>query len=221
LSSSDATIDGTVSMNATAGVANFANKGVKLTGLVGSRNLTAAISSPSAISKANGVNITVGAAHHVEPGVLAANAVNGSAFGTQPTARIVDISGNLTASTASVVVSSSGATLGGTKTKQAVAGTATFTDLSLTGTVGSYTLTFASTGLGSGVANISLTAGGATQLSIVVASTLVNDTVFATQPVVTIKDASGNTVIDGAQSTQLVTLSSTDAIIGGTSSSPA
>ena len=70
---------------------------------------------------------------------------SGSALATQPVVRIVDSEGNtVTTSTASVTVTASGGTLGGTTTVSAVAGVATFTNLTHT-TAGSYTLTFAST----------------------------------------------------------------------------
>jgi hypothetical protein len=216
LSSTDATIGGTYTMNAVAGVANFSGNGVKLTGLVGTRNLTATISSPSTLIKANSVSLTVGAADHLAFGTQAAGAVNGTVFTTQPVVNIVDISGNQTTSTATVSIASSGPTLGGTYSKAAVAGTATFTDVKLTGTSGSLTLTYSATGVTDLVQSITLVASDASQLLVTVGSTLVNDTVFSIQPIVTIKDANGNVVTSGAQSTQLVTLSSTDATIGGT-----
>jgi hypothetical protein len=70
---------------------------------------------------------------------------SGSALATQPVVRIVDAAGNtITTSTASVTVTASGGTLGGTTTVSAVAGIATFTNLTHT-TAGTNTLTFAST----------------------------------------------------------------------------
>ena len=70
---------------------------------------------------------------------------SGSALATQPVVRVVDALGNtVTTSTASVTVTASGGTLGGTTTVTAVNGVATFTNLTHT-TAGSYTLTFAST----------------------------------------------------------------------------
>ena len=70
---------------------------------------------------------------------------SGSLLTTQPVVRVVDSNGNtVTNSTASITVSASGGTLGGTRTVSAVAGIATFTNLTHTAS-GSYTLTFAST----------------------------------------------------------------------------
>jgi hypothetical protein len=71
--------------------------------------------------------------------------VSGSTLATQPVVRIVDAAGNtVTHSTASVTVTASGGTLGGTTTVTAVNGVATFTNLTHT-TGGTYTLSFAST----------------------------------------------------------------------------
>jgi predicted RNA-binding protein with TRAM domain len=70
---------------------------------------------------------------------------SGSALATQPVVRIVDAVGNTVShSNASVTVSASGGTLGGTTTVTAVNGVATFTNLTHT-TGGTYTLSFAST----------------------------------------------------------------------------
>jgi len=70
---------------------------------------------------------------------------SGSALATQPVVRVADALGNtVMTSTASVTVTASGGTLGGTTTVAAVNGVATFTDLTNT-IAGSYTLTFAST----------------------------------------------------------------------------
>ena len=86
---------------------------------------------------------------------------SGSALATQPVVRIVDAVGNtVTHSSASVTVTASGGTLGGTTTVTAVNGVATFTNLTHT-TAGTYTLTFASTSLTS-VTSASFTTGVAT-----------------------------------------------------------
>jgi hypothetical protein len=70
---------------------------------------------------------------------------SGATLATQPVVRIVDAAGNtVTHSNASVSVTASGGTLGGTTTVAAVNGVATFTDLTNT-TAGTYTLTFTST----------------------------------------------------------------------------
>jgi len=86
---------------------------------------------------------------------------SGSALATQPVVRVVDASGNtVTTSSASVTVTASGGTLGGTTTVTADNGVATFTNLTHT-TAGTYTLTFTSTSLTS-VTSASFTTGVAT-----------------------------------------------------------
>ena len=70
---------------------------------------------------------------------------SGALLATQPVVRIVDAVGNTVShSNASVTVSASGGTLGGTTIVTAVNGVATFTNLTLT-SAGTYTLTFTST----------------------------------------------------------------------------
>ena len=72
-------------------------------------------------------------------------AVSGSLLSQQPSVRVIDAATNtVTHSNASVTVTASGGTLGGTTTVTAVNGVATFTNLTHT-TAGTYTLTFAST----------------------------------------------------------------------------
>ncbi|PKF49894.1 hypothetical protein AT251_15435 [Enterovibrio nigricans] len=81
---------------------------------------------------------------------------------TQPVVNLVDNSGNIVSSNATVTASSSGGTLSGATTVNAVNGVATFSDLGFSGTVGqNYTLSFASTGLTSATSNsIQLTGDG-------------------------------------------------------------
>jgi hypothetical protein len=94
---------------------------------------------------------------------------SGAALATQPVVRIVDASGNtMTGSAASVTVTASGGTLGGTKTVAAVNGVATFTNLTHT-TAGTKTLTFASTALTS-VTSASFTTAAAVAVALSCAS---------------------------------------------------
>lgn len=217
LSATGASIAGSVSMDAADGVANFNGKGVGLTGLVGAKSLTATISSPNTIVKTETVTVTYGAATKLAISTDAADASNGSQFGTQPVILVQDFSGNtVTNSTVAVTASVSNGTLDGTDTVSASAGVATFTNLGLTATAGAKTLTFASSPLTPATQSITAVTGAPTQLRIDVASTLVNNTVFGTQPVVTLLDASGVVVSVGSYSSQRVTLSSPDSNISGT-----
>jgi hypothetical protein len=148
-------IGGTVSMSAVAGVADFSGKGIKLTGLVGAKSLTATISSPSSITQSETVTVTYGSADHLSLATSAAGAANGAAFTTQPVVEVRDVSENVVAnSTAQVAASVSNGTLSGTTTLNAAAGVATFTNLGLTATAGTKVLTFASANLTSATQNI-------------------------------------------------------------------
>ena len=215
LSSSTATIGGTVAMDATAGVANFSGKGVKLTGGTGTKSMTATIA--GGIVKTNNITITYGAAYKLAITQQAAGAVNGVAFTTQPKVTVQDISGNtVDNATDPIGVASSGATLSGTTPVNASAGTATFSGLKLTGTAATYTLTFTSGSLASDQQSITVTYGAAHHLSITnSAAGAVNGVAFTTQPVITIQDQSNNTVANSTASVAVSVGSGTT--ISGTS----
>ena len=143
---------------------------------------------------------------------------SGSALATQPVVRIVDAAGNtITTSTASVTVTASGGTLGGTTTVSAVAGIATFTNLTHT-TAGTNTLTFASTSPTTltSVTSASFTTAAAPASAVAVTTQPVGNTsgsALATQPVVRIVDAAGNTI---TTSTASVTVTASGGTLGGT-----
>src|SRR5437016_9436818 len=74
---------------------------------------------------------------------------------------------------------------------------ATFTNLAITGTAGDRTLSFSATGLtGVTSATVTLTAGTATQLTVTTepSSTAQSGVPFTQQPVIQVRDASGNPV---------------------------
>jgi len=156
----------------------------------------------TAVFPATAVGSAIALAITTEP----QGAPSGSALGTQPVIRIIDAGGNtVTTSTANVVVSiSSGTgTLSGTTTVSAVSGVATFTNLVITGTAGAYTLTFGADGLTGATATLFLTEGTATKVVITRASAgAQRRTAFTTQPQISIRDASDNTV---TSSTAVVT----------------
>src|SRR5207247_3957084 len=89
-------------------------------------------------------------------------------------------------------------TLGGTLTASTNAsGVASFTNLMITGTVGDRTLSFAATGLTSATSNtVTVSAGAATQLALTTqpSATAQSGVAFTQQPVVQVRDASGNAV---------------------------
>jgi hypothetical protein len=205
-------LSGTTTVNSVNGVATFS--GLKFTGLIGSKSITYTLDQ-TAISVADTFTVIAGTPNKVTLVTSANGAVNGVNFTTQPTVEIQDISGNkVETSTASITASASaGATLGGTVTNSAVAGSFTYTNLRLTGEAKQYTFTFASTGLVSAVQNITNAPGAATKVTITGSSTVANDQALAVQPVVTVRDASDN-VVTG--STASITLTATGATIGGT-----
>ena len=131
-------------------------------------------------------------------------ASSGVAFGQQPSVQIRDGSGNPVAVSGvqvTAAITSGGASLTGTATITTNAsGNAVFGNLAISGPVGSYTLTFTSSGLASAVsATIALSAGPATQLGLVTqpSAGTASGVAFSQQPVVQIRDAAGNSVAQG------------------------
>ncbi len=149
-------------------------------------------------------------------------AVNGVALSTQPVLALHDGFGN-PALQAGVAVTASiatgGGTLGGATTIATDAnGVATFSDLSLVGTVGSRTLSFSATGLtGATSASFNLATGAAKALSMVTQPSAIatNGSVFAQPPRVRLVDAGGN-VVKQAGVSVTVSRSPTTAALGGT-----
>lgn len=127
----------------------------------------------------------------------------GSEFTQQPSIRILDASGNLTTSTATVTATPSGGTLGGTTSITAIAGTATFSGLTFAGLISTnYQLTFSSPGLTSATsanfnfANASQVGAASLTTSTVTASSTslrANGTDTSTVTV-QIKDIGGNNI---------------------------
>src|SRR5688572_16356660 len=196
---------GTVAQTAAGGTATFTNLGI--TGPAGS--YTIQFSGPG-LSPVTSATIVVGAA---PPGPAtqltittqpSSSAVSGTVFSQQPVLQLRDASGNPVSQsgvTVTAAIASGGGTLGGTATATTNAsGVASFTNLSITGSAGNRTLSFSSAGLtGATSAAISITAAPpspATQLSITtqLSSSAVSGTVFAQQPVLQLRDASGNPV---------------------------
>ncbi|HET9294201.1 MAG TPA: Ig-like domain repeat protein [Gemmatimonadales bacterium] len=148
-------------------------------------------------------------------------AQSGVAFATQPALRLVDLQGNLVAQdgvTVTAALATGSGTLGGTLTANTAGGVATFTNLSITGPSGSYTLRFTATGL-TQVTSGTITLGAGTAAKLVVVTqpsdTAQNAIVFPTQPTVQVQDAAGNPV-SGVRSVS-VTIASGGGVLGGTS----
>jgi trimeric autotransporter adhesin len=135
----------------------------------------------------------------------------GSAFGTQPVVWVEDSSGDLvtTNNTASVTlaVNSGTGTLGGCTANPVTVtnGVATFGNCKITlGSQGNFTLNAAATGLTTATSSSFTVAGAATKLVFTtqpVGGT--HNTPFATQPVVSVEDSSGDVVTTSAASITL------------------
>jgi hypothetical protein len=134
-------------------------------------------------------------------------AASGSTLGTQPVIRIIDSEGNTVTSYTATIrasISSGSGTLSGTRNVETSSGIAIFTDLAITGTAGTFNLTFTAPTLSDTTSNnLTITTGPATK--VVISRTSAGTqrrTTFTTQPQITIRDASDNTV---TSSTAVVT----------------
>jgi hypothetical protein len=149
-------------------------------------------------------------------------AQSGVAFSQQPVLQVRDSGGNpISQSGISVTASiaSGGGTLGGTTTVTTnSSGTASFTNLSITGTAGNRTLQFASSGLTSATSNtINVTAGTASQLTITTqpSSTAQSGVAFSQQPVLQVRDGAGNAISQSGISVT-ASIASGGGTLGGT-----
>ncbi|MGA0885883.1 MAG: fibronectin type III domain-containing protein [Ilumatobacteraceae bacterium] len=143
--SSGGTIVGTATATASSGVATFSSLG--LTAASGDYTLTFTSGS---LTDAQTISVSVGAATAVSLTTLADGATYGNTWTQQPAIAIVDSGGNQVTSDSSTQVTvsvSTGGSLSGTATVTVSSGVATFSGLSVTGTPGSYTLTYAASGL--------------------------------------------------------------------------
>ena len=157
--------------------------------------LPAGCSSKSAATTTTTVGVATQLAVITQP----SGAANGAPLTTQPSVQLRDASGNAV-STAGVTISAAivagGGTLGGTTTATTHSGgLATFTNLSITGTTGNFTLNFTSGSLSSATStSFALAAGAVTQLGVATqpSASATNGAVFAQQPAVQLRDAQGN-----------------------------
>ncbi|CAN2226762.1 Listeria/Bacterioides repeat [Candidatus Nanopelagicaceae bacterium] len=139
----------TITVNGTTVASGVASGSISLS--VGSNTINVVVTAQDGTTTSTyTVTVTrdaaVGAAITTQP----TGATSGSVLGTQPVIRIVDAAGStVTSSTVNVVASiaSGTGTLSGTTTVAAVSGVATFTNLVITGTPGTFTLTFTPTSL--------------------------------------------------------------------------
>lgn len=153
-----------------------------------------------------------------------ATAQNGLPFPQQPAIQMVDLDGNPVPQagvqiTASIAAGPNGALQNATATTDA-GGLATFSGLTLTGTVGHYSLSFSAQGLAGVMSNpIALAAGPATQLAFAVMPPTPTRSRVLLAPVIQLQDASGNPVAQAniaiAASVDLGTLTGTTTVNTG------
>ena len=224
ISSGGGSLTGTTTITTNAsGNAVFGN--LAISGPVGSYTLTF---TSSGLTSAVSATITLSAGSAAQLGLVtqaSAGAASGVAFSQQPVVQVRDAAGNSVAQggvlvTATIASGPGGATLGGTTTASTGGfGAATFTNLSIAGPSGTYTLQFTSPGLTSVTSGgVTLGAGAGTQLTISTqpSSTAQSGAAFAQQPAVQLRDAANNPV---AQAGVVVTatIASGGGTLGGTS----
>ncbi|MBM3657526.1 MAG: hypothetical protein FJW93_04545, partial [Actinobacteria bacterium] len=153
---SGGTLGGTTTVNADAGVATFSN--LTFAGIAGT-NYTLSFAPPSGLTTAVSSNftVTVGTATQLVLTTDASGATYGNTFTTQPVVEIRDAGGNkVTTATDTVAATLSSGTVVGTGNSVAVAGVATFSGLGITGTPGTFTVTYSSESLTSASQSISV-----------------------------------------------------------------
>ena len=197
-----AALGGTLAATTNAnGAATF--NGLLISGPVGSYTLTFTASGLPPLSSES---IALAAGNPSSLSIVtqpSATAQSGIPFSRQPVVRLLDGAGNVVsqsgvAVTASIASGPAGGALGGTGIAATDgSGIATFTNLSLSGPAGSYTLRFSSGALTAvNSAAIELGAGSGSTLALTTqpSSQVTSGQVFPRQPVVQLRDASGNPV---------------------------
>jgi len=216
--STGAVLVGTRTATAVNGVATFNNLGI--TGTAGTAytiTYSATFGGNALTVATQSVTPTVGAATQISITTQPVGATAGALLANQPVVKVLDSGNNVvTGSSASISVSASGGTLGGTSPITASSGVATFTNLTFAGTANTnYTLTFASSGFTSQTSNdFSVGVGAATKLVLTTsAATAKYGQAFTTQPVVQVQDAGSNVV---TSSSAMVTASLSSGTVVGT-----
>ncbi len=218
---SGATLSGTKSAAAASGVATFADLSVDKVGA--GYTLTATASGLTGATS-TAFTINLGPAAKLSFSAPPSNATAGVAIAPDVTVSAQDLGGNLASGFSgniSVAITggtgTAGATLSGTVTKPAVAGVATFSNLTVDKSGAGFTLSAASTGLTTGTSvAFTIAAGSAAQLTFTVQpSTTVAGTAMSTSVKVTAQDALGNTVT-GYASTITVAITAGTGTVGAT-----
>ena len=142
------TLSGTLTVNAVGGIATFSTLSIDK---IGNGYTLQATATGLTSATSSAFNITPGAAAQLAFEQQPSNATAGATISPAVTVRILDALGNLTSATNAVTLAieanPGGGTLSGTLTKNAVAGTATFSDLSINNAGNGYTLSATATGM--------------------------------------------------------------------------
>jgi MYXO-CTERM domain-containing protein len=217
-----ASLLGTATVQANAGVVTFTDLAIDLAGTgytltFNSGVLTPVVSGTFDITGGAGVGLRIA----TQPG----GAAMASPFVDQPEIEIVDAGGNVdttdntTMVSAAITASSgtSGAALGGTTSVQAVNGVVTFSGLSIDLAGNGYRLDFSATGFMTEVSDPFNVAGAAADLAIGQhPGRAVFNTPFLDQPAVEIHDAGGNLVTSDNSTVVTATLVAGTGALGGT-----
>jgi hypothetical protein len=156
LSGGAATLSGTLTATTVNGVATFST--VAISGTAGT-TYTLLYTASGLTTASQGITPTVGAAKQLAISTQATGNGSGAPFVNQPVIQIRDSGGNVVTTDNSTVVTmtvSSGATVIGTATATATSGVAAFSNVGLSGTSGSYTITFTSGSLTSTSQSVSI-----------------------------------------------------------------
>ncbi|NDD64455.1 MAG: hypothetical protein EBZ36_10850, partial [Acidobacteria bacterium] len=204
------------------GTATFS--GLTLAGTVGTNYVLRFTSTGNLSADSTIVTVSPGVPSRLALIAQPVGGISGQQLTTQPIVEIRDSQGNkVTSSTMPVVASiqvGGGGTLGGTTTVSAVDGVATFSNLSLAGTIGtSYVLRFA-TGTITPVSSsgVGVTGAGSPAQLMVTAQPVggASGATLLTQPVITIRDSGGNTVTTSSASVAVELFSGAGGALTGT-----
>jgi hypothetical protein len=209
-------LTGATQISASAGIATFS--GIAIVGEIGSNTLTGRIYSPQTFASNQVISLGFGAATKLTLETNAAGAASGIELTTQPTLRLRDSSNNIVTGVAHDVVATidPAASLSGTTVAiDTATGLATFTELSISGTVASYSLSFAIVGASSSdVASVSqsitLGHGEAVSLRVVSQPTAATAGVTMSDLVVELLDSRQNRVTSGDTSSKTITVVGSD-----------
>ncbi|HET7250496.1 MAG TPA: invasin domain 3-containing protein, partial [Gemmatimonadales bacterium] len=195
------TLSGTLGVPAVSGVATFADLSIDKVGT--GYTLTAAATGPANATSGT-FNITVGGAARLAFGQEPASTTGGATISPAVTVRILDASGNLTASTANVTLAitpgtgTAGAHLssGSSVTVAASSGVATFNSLSVDSAGAAYTLNATSSGVAGDTSSaFTIAVGSATEVGFLVQPSNTPPGAAITPAVqVEVRDAGGNRV---------------------------